>query len=66
MWTAKVGMRSTHEDNSYNVEIITIGTEPSSLLDSAMGKGLRHPTISMLWGYIGRLKIDRESQRREI
>ena len=39
-----------------NVAIITIGTEPNSLLASDLGKELHHPIISMLWG--------RERQRK--
>ena len=40
-----------------NVAIITTGKEPSSLLASAQGKELHHPSMSMIWGYGGRLDI---------
>ena len=51
------GMRWTNEANRDNAAIITIGTEPSSLLASDMGKELHHRTMSMLRGYEYRLDI---------
>ena len=47
--------RQTHEANRDKVAITNIGTDPSSLLASTMGKELHHTTLSMLWGYGGRL-----------
>ena len=39
---------------------ITIGTYHNSLLASALGEGIHHPIMSMLWGYGGRLDRERE------
>ena len=44
---------------SDNIAIITIVTEPNSLLASSMGKELRYPIISIIWGYVCRLEIER-------
>ena len=57
MWVYKAGIRRIHKANMDNVEIITIRAEPISLLVFYLVKELNHPTMSMFWGYIGRLEI---------
>ena len=53
-------MRRTHGENRDNAAIITIGADLSSILAYDLCKELHHPTMSMIWGYGGRLYIERE------